>query len=306
MIMRHPRSRPATIIVTVALAVACGTSAGDPVPTERPAAPVPREAADVARCAPIESSSVLLVGGRFRGKPVRVFIDTGAAGGAVSPAIAARLVAIPGRTLGYAGASGKVQTSAAFEVTGLELAGKSLTIAEAPIAVNADVTGFDFKIGVDQLAGVVADIDGRRRLLCLHDDAAGLDLAFRPMTFGVAGDPRTDIVVTAAVAGRSVDHMIVDTGAGISCLNEELVPAIAHTELDGVVSIDASGHRARQRVISVTRLCVGTVCAADHPLMVEPDMSALAGHPVRGILGMPFFAERRLVLDFPGRRLAIE
>jgi hypothetical protein len=291
-------------VFSVVVCLAAGACAGSSAP-----APIAGEAAPIAakpdNCTEMEPADVLIVGGRWRDQPVQVFIDTAAPSGSISKGIAAQLTPKKGVALRLAGAAGRWRESPAYDLSGLELAGRTMALETVRVDASGHM-GYDIQLGAEQLADFVVDIDGRHGRLCLYEASHAVDVPLTEMRFGIRGDLRSDIVVDAEIGGSQLASIIVDTGAGISCLNEELVPTVTHTEAEPVESIDSTGVRATQRTIEVAEVCVLGVCAVDHRFMVEPDISELVGHPVRGIIGMPFLATRRLILDYPGRRIGIQ
>src|ERR1044071_2062556 len=71
----------------------------------------------------IIDDDVLVVKGKFNGKDVTVFVDTGADFGGVSAKLAAGLKPIPGQKVKYAGATGKLKESFIYQIDGLEIGG---------------------------------------------------------------------------------------------------------------------------------------------------------------------------------------
>ena len=74
---------------------------------------------------------------------------------------------------------------------------------------------------------------------------------------------------------------------------------------DKVQSIDGSGVIKDEYFVQVAKLCALGVCERDQILMPGDDLSPLLGYPSQGILGVPFFRDRRLVLDFPRARIGV-
>ena len=124
----------------------------------------------------------------------------------------------------------------------------------------------------------------------------------------IGGDARNRyIVVRARFGERTLANMILDTGAGVTCVNQDLVPALAPTELpEKAQAIDGTGQVVELPLVTVPEMCVGTSCVKDHVVMPSEDLTPLVGHQVDGIVGLPFFLDHVLVLDFPAQKIGIQ
>ncbi len=254
------------------------------------------------------SQDRLAVFGQWHGRDVRVLIDTGARNASVSAAIAATLSARPGERSRHAGASGRWVDGSRYDVDALSIGSQTLATLRATDDAQLDKGGFDFQLGLAELAPYVVDLVVPEGLFCLRRDLpAGLAAArlplLRPATTGSPDD-----MLEATVAGTRFPSMVLDTGAGTSSINEVLLPTFPHRRLEEfrVTSVDATGVETERFFVEVQSLCVLEVCD-DHPrLMPDSDISALVGHPQQGLVGMPFVRGHRVILDFIDGRVAVD
>lgn len=295
---------PRRCLLLAVLAAACGSSSAvTPAPAATRPPPLP------AGCAPILDieNSNLMVRGTWRGRDVRIVVDTGGESTGISSQMAAQLRPLPGVKARYAGASGQFLDTDIYQLEGLTVGGVELAAHQAHTLAVADATDYDFNIGLAAIEPYVVDIDWRARRFCLHRSAVpDRELQWTAMTRASRGGAPVDIVVDVQVGDQLLSAMILDTGAGVSTVNADLLPRIPHRRRDDKVqSIDGSGVVKDEYFVQVAELCALQVCERDHILMPGDDLSPLLGYPSQGILGVPFFRDRRLVLDFPRARIGV-
>jgi len=276
--------------------VGCGASA--------PAVRAPSPEALAAGCARIDPSfGNIVVTGHWRGREVPVLVDTGANQGSVAPSLATGLPERPGERVHFAGASGEIKEAAAYDIDGLAIGSVTLAKFAAHGDAIADGAGYGFSIGMEHLAPYIVDFDVDAGWFCLRDrlpDQPRLDA----MTLATEHGGDKAISVDVEIGGVLVRSMILDTGAGISTINEDLLPSLRYRRLGAKgESLDGSGVRKDEYFVEVDGLCALGACAAHHVLMPGEDLSRLVGYPQRGILGVPFFRARRVILDFPHQRI---
>jgi hypothetical protein len=279
----------------LAVVTACGSA--------RPDEPALRPGSCTGNVVPHEAGN-LLVRGRWQERNVVVLVDTGATGGSISPAMAQLNGRSPVGMTRFAGAAGQFRDAPVYPVDGLSLGGVDLGAFRAHESSSAGT--HDFSIGLAQLETWVATLDLGRESFCLgHDVPDDVPLAPMRLVVDASGRP-TDIVVAARVAGVDFDRLELDTGAGVSTINEDLLPQVPHERLpDAVVSVDATGVEKREYFVRIADVCVLGNCEAEHVFMPGEDLSPLVGHTLHGIVGLPFFARHRLVLDFERRRIGL-
>lgn len=290
-------------VFVVLVVFGCG---GQPKPV--PMTPAsPAAAVDIpAACrdnVTVDDAGNLIVTGTWRDQPVKILVDTGANGGSIaSELVKANALPVKGQAK-YASATGLFLDTTVHDAGELTIGGA--TIAADNFFATATHGGrYDFSLGLDQLAAHAVVVDLAHHSFCLA--ASPHPLATEPMRIG--GDARNrDIVVTARFGKRTLDNMILDTGAGVTCVNQDLVPALAHTELpEKAQAVDGTGQVVELPLVTVPEMCVGTSCVKDHVVMPSEDLTPLVGHKVDGIVGLPFFLEHVLVLDFPAQKIGIQ
>jgi len=268
------------------------------------AAPAP-QAPRTNTCARIDPSfSNIVVTGRWHGRDVPVLVDTGANQGSVAPSLATGLPERPGERVHFAGASGEIKDAASYDVDGLAIGDVTLAKFAAHGDAIADSQGYGFSIGMEHLAPYIVDFDVDAGYFCLRDrlpdqpPLAAMTLA----TEGHGSDKAISLDVT--IGGVPVPSMILDTGAGISTINEDLLPTLRYRKLGAKSeSLDGSGVRKEEYFVEVDALCTLGACAARHVLMPGDDLSKLVGYTQRGIIGVPFFHSRHVILDFPHQKI---
>lgn len=286
----------------------CGIGCGGGATAVRPAVAAPTAQRPVelpTAClgnAVVDDGGNLVVTGRWRDRAVKVLVDTGANGGSISQElVTATALPVAGHAA-YASATGTFVATTVHDAGPVELGGATISGASF-IAQKAHGDRYDLAIGLDQLVGHVMIVDLARGAFCLVPSPHAL--ADQPLRWGGEGAAR-EILVSAVFGDVRLDDMILDTGAGVTTVNTDLVARLAHTPLpDTVTSVDGTGVAVEQHLITVPSMCVTGACVTDHVVMPSEDLSPLVSHHVDGIVGLPFFAEHLLVVDFPAAKIAI-
>jgi len=250
----------------------------------------------------VDAEGNLIVTGSWRDQPVRILVDTGANGGSISSElVAAHALPVQGKA-SYASATGLFLDTTVHDAGALTIGGATIS-ADHFLATATHGGRYDLSIGLDQLASHAVVVDLARESFCLA--ASPHPLATEPMR--VAGNATNrDIVVGARFGDLRLADMILDTGAGVTTVNQDLLARLAHTELpDKAEAVDGTGQVVELPLVTVPTMCVLDRCVTDHVVMPSEDLSGLVGHHVDGIVGLPFFAAHVLVLDFPAQKIGI-
>jgi hypothetical protein len=265
--------------------------------------PVAATAADCAHNAVLDDTGNLIVTGRWQGQPVKILVDTGANGGSISADLVARhALPVKGKAA-YASATGQFVDTTVHDPGPLEIGGATIEATGFFSQAN-HMDSYDLAIGLDQLEPHVVVLDLAHESFCLVSSPHAL--AREPMRVNGNAENR-DIVVSATFGAVTLADMILDTGAGVTTVNDNLLAKLAHTELpERAQAVDGTGKVVELPLVTVPTMCVNGACAADHMVMPSPDLSALVGHHVDGIVGLPFFAEHVLILDFPAKKIGIQ
>jgi hypothetical protein len=281
-----------SFVLVIAAACHAPTTAARPVP--------------IAGCAEIDPSfGNLVVTGRWHGKELPVLVDTGSNQGSLAASQTAGLAARPGETVHFAGASGQAVEGKVYDIDGLAIGGASLAPFRAHTDAIGDDSGYAFSIGLEHLAPYVVDFDVDGGWFCLRQQLPA-EVPLAPMVLAHEPTGGLAVMVDATIAGARVESLILDTGAAVSTINENLLAGFAHKALGAKEkSIDGSGVTQEEHFIQVASLCVLGACAERQVLMPGSDLTPLVGYKQLGIVGVPFFRGRRVILDFPRQRLAI-
>jgi tetratricopeptide (TPR) repeat protein len=259
-------------------------------------------AAEAQPCATVDArAEQLIVEGTLSGKKVRVLIDTGAAGASLSPRLARQRTPIPFGDVESAGATGVWKRSHSYSVSELQVGGVRLSAFQAHV-IDEGLSGYDVAIGTAQLSTFIVTIDLRKNRFCLDPQKPAADWH----SFTVETGSGITVLVPVQIGKRRFERFIFDTGAGVSSIAERLTENLPHRKRTSATTIDASGVRERQRAIEVDDFCLFGDCHQKEELLLDHDMSEVNGFQTDGILGMPFFKGRRVLLDFSRKELAIQ
>jgi hypothetical protein len=260
-------------------------------------------AAGCADNAVLDDQGNLIVTGTWRDQPVKILVDTGANGGSISAELVdAAALPVTGHAK-YASATGVFLDTTVHDAGELGIGGT--TIAATGFFRTATHGGrYDLSIGLDQLAAHAVVVDVAHHSFCLA--ASPHPRATLPLRIAGNSENR-DIVVGARFGDVELADMILDTGAGVTTVNQDLLGKLAYKELpEKAQAIDGTGRVVELPLVTVPKMCVHDRCVTDHMVMPSEDLSGLVGHHVDGIVGLPFFAEHVLVLDFPANKIGID
>ena len=114
------------------------------------------------------------------------------------------------------------------------------------------------------------------------------------------------LLVRPQINGQDAGWFILDTGAGMSCIDAQLAQKLKLPEAGGV-SARGSGGRKETTLRKYESLTLGPVQIKDSTV-VELNLSAIAlaiGHPIDGIIGYECFLPAVYEVDFVGERVTI-
>lgn len=259
-----------------------------------------------------ESRHILLeasLGGRG---PFTVLLDTGYVAPftiALSARAAERAGAHPLRGAPFvsrAAVGGPVRF-APWSLSGLvlgpvRLGNVSAGVTDAVDRVNAALGGrLDGVVGHDFLAGRVIAIDYPCRTV---DLAAAVPAA--PPTAALSVAPRRPLLLLdARINGRGPYRLILDTGAGATILSPAAA-ASAAVETASPISLAGAGGDDNDARTGRAEVALGSTPPRRIGLAVAPMVERVAreaGAPIDGVAGTTLFAQGRVVIDYPRRRL---
>jgi len=116
------------------------------------------------------------------------------------------------------------------------------------------------------------------------------------------------IIVVDALINRSVPaRLVVDTGASVITITEELARRLSHSPLSSpeAVTIEGIGGATQGRSILIPRLDVGNVGRDHVPAVVMSAGSGFRG-PFDGLLGMNFLGEFELAVDYENNWIVLK
>jgi len=234
----------------------------------------------------------IVVAGRWRGHPVRILLDTGAAMGGVSKSFALAHHLAPVGTGSAMGIGGKVFESDLYDLGPFQLGGGELDGTEF---LAFDTDRYDLMIGTHELKTHAFELDIVKSSFCLA--ASPHPRATEP--FRLEGDDNELPYITARVGDVELRHMVLDTGAALSTLREDLITRITY-QLDSEHSVeDSVGERTNRVFVRVPEICVGATCMHEQVLALTDTVTTAS---IDGLVGVPFMVGRALVIDYPARK----
>jgi predicted aspartyl protease len=278
-----------------------------------PAAAPGSPATELPFTTPSPESRHILLQARLGGQgPFTLLLDTGYAAPftvALSARAAARAGASPAPGAPYisrAAVGGPVRFEP-YSLSGLTLGpirlGRVSTGVTAAIDTVAAAFGapLDGVVGHDFLAERVIAID----YICRRVDVEAQAPDTAPTATFTVAPIRPLMVVSARINGRGPYRLVVDTGAGTTIL-APAAAASAAVATGPPTPLAGAGGRDDDARAGRAEIALGT--APPHPTglavaaLVER-VAREAGAPIDGIAGTQLFADGRLVIDYPGRRL---
>jgi hypothetical protein len=228
----------------------------------------------------------LVVDAVWRGDPVKVVIDTGAAISGISKTLAARhRLRVAGTTT--ISIDGKQVPTELHDVGTLQIGGVELV--GNGFAAQTHPQGHDFILGIRHLLGHALVLDVEHRSFCL--ESSPHPLATVPLRL-----ERGQLIVEATFGELALANLVLDTGAGMSALREEHIGRMGKS-----VEREQTAGRITP-LVRIPELCVAGTCVQEQVMLAAPDGGATSND---GVLGVPLFAQHRLVIDFPARKFAL-
>jgi hypothetical protein len=249
----------------------------------------------------IAPGGMLVVDGSWRGKPVVVLLDTGAMMGSVSESFATRNGLKRIGTLPRTGAAGETKEHFAYDAGTVRVGGAEVD-GSILVGFEFESDQYDFRIGPVQLRDHVMDIDVRSKSFCLTRSPH--TLATQPLqVFGTRQTGMT-LIIPAKLGAFEAKDMVLDTGAAMTVLRSDLVAKIDHTVVREEDMVDSTGVMFKTTVSRVPEICFGGTCVREQQVASSPALDKSHGD-TDGLLGVPLFAEYRLVVDIPARRFGL-
>lgn len=128
------------------------------------------------------------------------------------------------------------------------------------------------------------------------------------VAFELAGPGGAALVVPVLINGRGPYPFVLDTGATVTCVDDELAAALALPEVRGVIGTAAGiGGEGGLRLVSVDSLSMGGVRAHELEACVI-DLEHLSGMGLEldGLIGLNVLKEFRVTLDFERNIVTLE
>ena len=138
------------------------------------------------------------------------------------------------------------------------------------------------------------DVGAPSRVEAPADTAAG------EVTFELAGIGGAALIVPVHINGQGPYDLVLDTGATLTCVDQELAQQLGLPERRGQLALGAGvGVAGRVRVVAVDSLRVGAARAFDLTACVLDLQQLRSISPrVQGLLGLNFLRSFRVTLDF--------
>jgi predicted aspartyl protease len=126
--------------------------------------------------------------------------------------------------------------------------------------------------------------------------------------FELAGTGGAALVVPVKVNGTGPYPFVLDTGATLTCVDQQLATELELREPVGRIGFGAGvGGSGQMRLVSIDSLQVGEAKTSSL-IGCALDLQSIkgAGLDVRGLLGLNFLKEYRVTLDFTNRTLRLD
>jgi len=268
---------------------------------------------DIPFRTPPQSEPYILLEARLGGRGhFTLLLDTGNATPftvALSPDAARRAGAQAGRGAPFVsqGSVGGPVRLDPWTVPEMTVGPVELTNVRAGVTDAVDVVnrGFgmhlDGILGHDFLAGRVVAID----YPCRRVDLAAVAPRTPPTAGFTLAPLRPLLLVTGRINGRGPFRLVLDTGSG----NTILSPVVARATgivTNGPASLAGAGGVDRDGRTGIADVSLGETAPRRIRIVVAglvETTARVAGAPIDGIAGTQTFADGRLVIDYPGRRL---
>lgn len=129
---------------------------------------------------------------------------------------------------------------------------------------------------------------------------APADSAAGEIAFDWAGPNDAALVVPVHINGRGPYSFVLDTGATLTCVDQDVASELSLPEATGQIGFGAGiGGSGRMTLVSADSVRVGAASAEDLPLCAL-DLSSMArmGIELDGLLGLNFLRPFHMTLDF--------
>lgn len=134
------------------------------------------------------------------------------------------------------------------------------------------------------------------------------DVAPGEVAFELAGPGGAAIVVPVTINGQGPFNFVVDTGATLVCVDQDLARKLNLPERRGQVGVGATVTSTGQiQLVGVDSLQVGTATGKDM-LACRIDMQNVQalGTDIKGLLGLSFLKSFRVTIDFTRKTLTLQ
>lgn len=134
------------------------------------------------------------------------------------------------------------------------------------------------------------------------------DSAAGEVAFELAGPGGAALVVPVHINGRGPYQFVLDTGATVTCVDDELAASLTLPEVRGVVGSAAGvGGAGGLRLVSVDSLSMGGVRAHElEACVIDLQHLSGVGLDLDGLIGLNFLMEFRVTLDFERNIVTLE
>lgn len=134
------------------------------------------------------------------------------------------------------------------------------------------------------------------------------DSAAGEVAFELAGPGGAALVVPVHINGRGPYQFVLDTGATVTCVDDELAASLTLPEVRGVVGSAAGvGGAGSLRLVSVDSLSMGGVRAHElEACVIDLQHLSGVGLDLDGLIGLNFLMEFRVTLDFERNIVTLE
>jgi predicted aspartyl protease len=149
------------------------------------------------------------------------------------------------------------------------------------------------------IAGIVVSVAGCQQPAPARVDAPA-DSAAGEVAFELIGPGGAALVVPVHVNGTGPYEFVLDTGATVTCLNQELATGLDLPKVRGVIGMGAGvGSQGRLELVSIDSLRVGHALVHDmQACVVDLEHLAGVGLELDGLLGLNVLREFRVSIDF--------
>ncbi|HEX2166897.1 MAG TPA: retropepsin-like aspartic protease [Longimicrobiales bacterium] len=141
-----------------------------------------------------------------------------------------------------------------------------------------------------------------QRVEVAADSAAG------EIAFELAGPGGAALVVPVRINGEGPYQFVLDTGATVTCLDDQVVSALDLPEVTGVIGTAAGiGGQGGVSLVSLDSLSIGGVRAFElEACVIDLEHLSGVGLELHGLIGLNVLSEFLVTLDFERNILTLE